>query len=146
MTQRSGRFTKGLWQVRGPSSGWGAMDDGGDYAVYVERDNTKHIIAEVICKTRENNCEPAEANARLIIAAQQAATAAEDMGYDGQAAVEALPRLLEKLEGIEEYFEQRGDAEYLPGIAAPQGNEEMTHLMEIQEALTACRSKEPSDG
>lgn len=54
--------------IHGPTDGTGPMDDGGDFAIYVERDNTKHIIAEVISKTRDNNREPAEDNARLFAA------------------------------------------------------------------------------
>jgi hypothetical protein len=39
------------------------------------------------------------------------------------------------LQGVEEYFDQRADAEYLPGQAAPVGNEEMEFLTLVHAAL-----------
>ena len=54
-----------------PSPGGRYMDDGGDYAIYVERNGAKHVIAEAFSKTAENNREPAEANARLIAASPE---------------------------------------------------------------------------
>ena len=55
-----------------------------------------------------------------------------------------IPELVVVLGEAEEYFDQRADAEYLPGQAAPIGNEEMRLLTEIRALL--AKTKEPSDG
>lgn len=55
-----------------------------------------------------------------------------------------IPALRAVLHEAEGYFEGRADAEYLPGQAAPQGNEEMTLLCDIRAAL-ALANEEPSD-
>lgn len=52
--------------------------------------------------------------------------------------------LLGVLEEVEEYFDQRADAEYLPGQAAPIGNEEMRLLTIVRAALAKSKS-EPND-
>ena len=46
-----------------------------------------------------------------------------------------LADVREALEEVEDYFDQRADAEYLPGQAAPVGNEEMRMLCIVREAL-----------
>lgn len=40
------------------------------------------------------------------------------------------------LKTVEEYFDQRADAEYFTDKAAPQGNEEMTLLVDIRAVLS----------
>ena len=44
------------------------------------------------------------------------------------------------LEEIEDYFDDRADAEYLPDKAAPAGNEEMRLLVEIRAVLAKGES------
>lgn len=54
--------------------------------------------------------------------------------------LEAINReLVVVLSEAEEYFDQRADAEYLPGQAAPIGNEEMRLLTEIRAALAKAK-------
>ena len=43
---------------------------------------------------------------------------------------------------VEEYFDQLADAEYLPGKAAPVGNEEMRLLVVIRDALAKAQAHE----
>ena len=50
--------------------------------------------------------------------------------------------LIALLEELEEYFDQRADAEYLPHSATPQGNEEMRWLGEVREALAIFTKRE----
>ena len=49
--------------------------------------------------------------------------------------------LVAALGEAEEYFDQHADAEYLPGRAAPIGNEEMGLLTEIRAALDKARKE-----
>ena len=91
MTQRSGKFTRGsavFEELR-------AARDGDGY-VLTEGNRVEichHGGATSLGLPREEIL----ANADLIVAAFNAATTAENIGYDGQAAVEALPELLRVL-------------------------------------------------
>ena len=76
------------------------------------------------------------ANAHLIAHAFNAATTAEDMGYDGQAAVEALPELLGKLSGLTSILENL-DGGYL----APNDIDN-TDMHSARALLASCRAKE----
>jgi hypothetical protein len=70
------------------------------YQIFVQPDWAEEEYSDIICempRTSRPNDEQ-EANARLIAAAGTAAQEAEEMGYDPQKAVEALPELLEALE------------------------------------------------
>lgn len=49
--------------------------------------------------------------------------------------------VLEALENAGEYFDQRADAEYFTDSPGPVGNEEMTRLTEIKEAIAAWHSR-----
>lgn len=55
---------------------------------------------------------------------------------DAQRAINA--GLVKALEAAEEYLDQRANAEYLPGKAAPVGNEEMDLLVEVRAALAVA--------
>lgn len=74
-TQNKTQFTPGPWQAYGNLIQHG-----------------KFMVAKV-CVQSEPELE--KVNARLIAAAGTAATKAQEMGYDGIAAVEALPELLD---------------------------------------------------
>lgn len=57
---------------------------------------------------------------------------------------EARPKrdvVLEALENAGEYFDQRADAEYFTDGSSPVGNEEMTRLSEIKEAIAAYHGR-----
>ena len=132
MTQRSGKFTRGPW-------GWSIQDH--SMALLSGPDLLEDHVAAVgpceSCAKRVMDGEwkwgrcmtPTEANAALIAAAGTAATAAEDMGYDGQAAIEALPKLLDVLETVSPYFE--GEHHY-----------DHPDNVRIRAARAACRTKE----
>lgn len=123
MTQRSGMFTKGpgLAHVADPDDGYGAAR----YRV----SGQEYVLAVILGDVAELN---SEANAALVAAAFTAATTAEDMGYDGQAAVEALPELLRALDEI--------------ASGALWGGPAKDHVRFIRlladKSLAACRSKE----
>jgi hypothetical protein len=61
-----GEPTPGPWAMKGPSSGRGQYDDGGDYAVL---DAEGFIVAEAFNLVGLGNPRPAKENARLIAAA-----------------------------------------------------------------------------
>lgn len=49
--------------------------------------------------------------------------------------------LIEVLDACEDYFDQRADAEYFTDSPAPVGNEEMTLLCSVREALAKLEAK-----
>ena len=137
MIQRSGKFSRGPCEVWGedePTAGVPALEIGrGEFGTpscksicYVN--STLDAAADKFSLTPEDR-----ANASLSVAAFNAATAAEDMGYDGQAAVEALPKLLEMLAVAELLLSGNRSARDNNNFAA-----------EIHEALASCRAKESS--
>lgn len=84
-------FTRGPWRIAVPYLGFSAIHGADGALVFgLAAGSEKERQPEDVC----------DANARLIAAAGTAATAAEDMGYDGIAAVEALPELLEALKDL----------------------------------------------
>ena len=129
-----GKFTRGTWQI--------------------DQRAANHVIADSrpICSVSfhstmlpDGGSAENEANAALIAAAGTAATAAEKLGFDGQRAIEELPRLLEELYAaaealgstaawVHESTDYKGTAQ---GIQVEA--DRATAL------LTACRVKEPSD-
>ena len=129
MTQRSGKFTRGsavFEELR-------AVHDGDGY-VLTEGNRVEichHGGAQSLGLPRDEVL----ANANLIVAAFNAATTAEDMGYDGQAAVEALPELLRALWRVG--HEPIGHPE-------ASHSEVLTQATDIaREVLAACCAKEP---
>ena len=79
-----GGFTRGLCEVKGS-------------AVFPPFPLTAPIHYPCTEITRDRSIVETKANASLIAAAFNAATEAEDMGYDGLEAVRALPELLREL-------------------------------------------------
>ena len=71
---------------------------------------------------------------RLEISAKYAAGAADEGDY-AEAADAEIAHLREALKEVEEYFDQRADAEYFTDSAAPFPNEEMKLLGIVREAL-----------
>jgi hypothetical protein len=132
MTQRSGKFTRGpcvFDDISRPNE-----TDGLGYIYTADRGCGGPTLAH----TGDSDLPAAEnrANAALYAAAHNAATIAEDFGYDGQAAVEALPEILRGLWRI--------------GYE-PQGNPEASHsgvltkCEDIARALlNAIKTKEPT--
>ena len=118
-----GKFTKGPAHVSG-------SDDGpGERHLHIGAAEEIQTLASM---NPTHPCTPA--NAQLITAAINAATAAEKLGYDGQRAIEELPRLLEALEW---YY--RDDCRAVEG-----GILEDTTKRPANALLIACRVKEVS--
>ncbi len=117
MTERRGKFT------RGPCK---AIDGTCFYRPKPGQLRSVPIVSPI--RTRN---EEARANAELYAAAHNAATAAEDMGYDGLVAVEKLPKLLEMLAVA---------VMLLGGNRSARDNNNFA--AEIDEALASCRAKE----
>lgn len=133
MTQRSGKFTRGPCKIVPGTSvvtpSIAPIDSGPQIAMTMFPD--------------EHDCL---ADAYLIRAALNAATTAEDMGYDGQAAVEALPRLLEVASMALSRLAM-GPLE-IAAAYGPQGHPDdplRDAARILQETLAACRSKEPGN-
>ena len=120
MTQRSGAFTRGPCRNTSFSSVVGIP--------VMAQPNPKEDSI-LICGVRGERVV-AEPNSCLIVAAFNAATAAEDMGYGGQEAVEALPRLLKMLH----LYSYPGDFEGRPSRSEQQD--------ETRALLASCRAKE----
>lgn len=80
------KFTKGPATVEASTHGalWVESDTADIADYYQQTDNDGEIYVKA----------NAAANAELHVAAINAATRAEEMGFDGQAAIEALPELL----------------------------------------------------
>jgi len=55
--------------------------------------------------------------------------------------ISASPEMFEALEEMEEYLDQRADADQPPGYDAPIGNEEMRLLMTVRSALSKARGE-----
>lgn len=51
---------------------------------------------------------------------------------------DAMALAVDAMNSCAEYFDQRADAEYHPGSAIPETNEEMDRLTEVERALDAC--------
>jgi len=87
-------FTPGPWEINHDLS-----DIHSIAILSALRDDERLFVAQVLkCNDAINSVrdEPiCQANAQLIAAAGTAATAAEALGFNGQASIEALPELLE---------------------------------------------------
>ena len=88
----------------------------------------------LICGVRGERAV-AEPNSELIATAFNAATAAEDMGYDGQAAVEKLPELLALVVGIRDAIDFTGNTFEL-------ADDVLCLEDKVKAVLTALRAKE----
>lgn len=88
--ERKGKFT------RGPLAEWRS---GSDLCVSsVQNHNFVATVGSAIADEPDAAC--IRADARMIIAAFNAATTCEDMGYDGEACVRALPELVAALANL----------------------------------------------
>jgi hypothetical protein len=76
---------------------WEVNHDGPCPSVHAK--DSSDSIAAVLLSADPSSDRDVEANARLIAAAGTAAQEAREMGYDAQKAVEALPELIDELEG-----------------------------------------------
>ena len=105
--ERNGKFTRGPVATSEYYSDATTILDAGGFAFadaetcaimenYGERLNIGHW-ADCELSHRDVDREEQRANASLIASAFNAATACEDMGYDGEACVKALPELVESL-------------------------------------------------
>ena len=93
--------TAGPWYYREPKHP--DLDQIEDRLIVAEVDGEELHIGEVYQYQNHNNKEAngaALANGDLILAARAAATACEELGYDGQSSIEALPDLLTALETV----------------------------------------------
>lgn len=79
----------------------------------------------------------AHANGFMLAAALNAANAAEELGYDGQRAIEELPRLLEACAVALKALEYYSDT--------PSARDDLAAPEMLSALLTACRVKEASD-
>lgn len=86
-------FTEGKWRRAGPSDRAIVVEDDGHRLWLVGRMFTGP--RDRLLGTEEVPEAQADGNGQLVIAAGTAATALESRGYDGQAAIEALPALVE---------------------------------------------------
>ena len=129
MTQRSGKFTREPVVLETVKTSCGVCHKIGPFPWTDTEKN--HACIYVDDRMAWKHGPELEANAHLIVAAFNAATAAENMGYDGQAAVEALPKLLEMLAVAELLLGGNRSARDNNNFAA-----------EIHEALASCRAKE----
>ena len=112
MTQDNGNHAAHTWSIKGIRS---REAHGGAYEVAViESEKDGSWIADVWVNRK------CDRTARLIAAA---------------------PVLLGALNEAKEYFDQRADAEYLSGQAAPVGNEEMRLLVVIRAAIAKARKE-----
>ena len=119
-----GKFTKGLHSAVHMPSGW--VVHNGDFTI-------------ASFPFSDFRYEQSKEFANFIAAAFNAATAAEDLGYDGQRAIEELPRLLGAV--------QTALNALLPQARYQDVDEyRQLAIKESETVLTACRVKEPSDG
>ena len=88
--ERKGKFTRGPVGVY--------VEDGGNLGefVWVADVNAPELDDNPVCLLHGDS-EQRKADSSLIASAFNAATACEDMGYDGEACVNALPELVEAL-------------------------------------------------
>ena len=122
MSERSGKFTRERCEAR-------------------EASCMRHVdggllrFVPIMSPMRTLNDE-SRANANILAAAINSGNAAEDMGYDGQAAVEALPGLLEVV----------NEAARLIGLGTKDGDSGARVILSTKgrAVLEFCRAKELS--
>lgn len=83
------------WIVRGPSPGGSSMDDGGDFAIYTERNGRRGIIGEAFYKTGCGEYAPAAANADHIADSRTSCPQLAEAVIEMAAEIETLLDLLD---------------------------------------------------